>query len=119
MLTVHLSDLKFTAFHGLYPEEAILGNEFEVNVNIDYDESHHQLDKINGLINYEVVYDIIKRRMAIPSHLLEEVAETLILKIRHQYPFLLSIRISIFKLNPPISQFVGKVGITLTKSFDN
>ncbi|MEO6916755.1 MAG: dihydroneopterin aldolase [Chitinophagaceae bacterium] len=117
MLTVHLSDLRFTSFHGLYPEEAVLGNEFEVNINIDYDETHHQLDVINGLVDYELVYDIVRKRMAIPSALLEEVAETLILKIRHQYSFAQSISVSIFKLNPPIKQMIGKVGITLKKTF--
>ncbi|MEO5996024.1 MAG: dihydroneopterin aldolase [Chitinophagaceae bacterium] len=118
MLSVQLFDLNFHAFHGLYAEEAKVGSNFQVNLTVNYDEERLAMNDINSLINYEVLYDIVKKRMAIPSNLLEEVADTIILKIRHKYSMVKDITISIFKLQAPIENFQGKVGITLKKQFE-
>lgn len=118
MLTVHLSDVKFFAYHGLYPEEAVVGNEFLVNLDVVYDERSLSLDDISGLVNYEVLFEIVRKRMAIPSQLLEEVADSIISKIKHEYPTIKGVKLSIYKLHPPISKLEGSVGISLEKRFD-
>jgi 7,8-dihydroneopterin aldolase/epimerase/oxygenase len=119
MLTVHLSNLSFHAFHGVYEEETKLGNDFEVNVLVKYEESNVALDNLSNLVNYEVIFEIVKKRMAIPSPLLEEVAEAMVRKIKHQYKQLKEIAVSIHKLQPPIPGLTGKVGITLHKIFED
>ncbi len=118
MLSVHLYDLLFYAFHGVYEEESKLGNNYEVNLTVVYDERLRNLSNLSNLINYEELFEIVKKRMAISSPLLEEVAEAIIIKIRHQYSQITEIKISIFKLNPPIKAFQGKVGVTLHKYFE-
>ena len=117
MLTVHLSQLSFYAYHGFYEEERKLGNNYEVDITVTYDEGTKSLDDLNNLVNYEAIYEIVKKRMSIPSPLLEEVADSLISKIRHLYKQVNEISVSIFKLNPPIEGFQGKAGITLHKKF--
>ncbi len=117
MLSVHLYDLHFYAFHGLYEGEALVGNDFQLNLTVSYDDNNIKTDDLNNLINYEDLYEIVKKRMAIRSDLLEEVAEAIILKIRHKYSMAQEINISIFKLHPPIENFQGKVGITMRRSF--
>jgi dihydroneopterin aldolase len=119
MISVHLSNLSFHAFHGVYEEETKLGNNFEVNVLLKYDESGLAMDNLNALVNYEVVFEIVKKRMAIPSPLLEEVAEAMVRKIKHQYKQLKEISVSINKLQPPIVGLHGSVGITLHKIFED
>ncbi len=119
MLSVHLYDLAFYAFHGAYEGEAKAGNDFRVDLTVRYDEKKVKLDSLDAIISYEVLYEIVKKRMAITTLLLEEVAEAIILKIRHQYPVSREISISIFKLQPPISGFMGRAGITLQKHFDD
>jgi dihydroneopterin aldolase len=57
--------------------------------------------------------------MAMPTPLIEEIAESIIRKIRHEYSFVKEVSISIFKLQPPIENFQGKVGVTLQKKFDD
>jgi dihydroneopterin aldolase len=57
--------------------------------------------------------------MAIPTPLLEEVADSIVRKIRHEYSFVKEITVSIFKLQPPIARFQGKVGVTLHQKFDD
>ena len=119
MLGVHLTNLSFFAFHGIHEGESRIGNNFELNVVVTYDEGSKQLDDLNNVINYEEVYEIVKKRMAIPTPLLEEVAEAMIRKIKHQYKQVREIAVSIYKLQPPIQNFQGKVGITLHKIFED
>lgn len=119
MLSVHLFDLAFYAFHGAYEGEAKVGNDFRVDLTVRYDEKMVKLDSLDAIISYEVLYEIVKKRMAITTLLIEEVAEAIILKIRHQYPVSREISISIFKLQTPIIGFIGRAGITLQKHFDD
>ena len=118
MLTVHLSDLKFFAHHGAFEGEATAGNEFEVHVQVSYEEKKLKLDSLKNVLNYVDLFQLVKKRMAVPTPLLEELAEGMIRKIRHEYSFVKEVSISIFKLQPPIGGFQGKVGITLQKKFD-
>src|SRR5690348_4086766 len=99
MLSIHLSQLSFYAYHGFYEEERKLGNNFELDITDTYDEGAKPLDDLNDLVNYEAVYEIVKKRMAIPTPLLEELAESLINRIRHEYKQVTEISVSIFKLN--------------------
>ena len=117
MLSVHLLDLNFRAFHGLYEGEALTGNNFQLNLTVSYDDDQIKTDDLKSIINYEELYDIVKKRMAIRSDLLEEVAEAIILKVRHKFSIIKEISLSIFKLNAPIENFQGKVGITMKRSF--
>ena len=118
MLTVQLYDLLFFAYHGLNEGESVVGGNFQVNLAVEYDEKNIKFDAIDNVINYEELYNIVKKRMAIASPLLEEVADTIIRKIKHRYSNAKVVTISIYKLNPPIEGFQGKVGITLQKKLD-
>jgi dihydroneopterin aldolase len=119
MLTVHLTDLRFFAHHGLYDGEATLGSEFDVHLLVKYEEKKIKFDNLKNVINYEELYHIVKKRMAMPTPLMEELAESIIRKIRHEYSFVKEVSISIFKIQPPIEGFRGKVGVTLQKKFDD
>ena len=118
MLTVHLSNLVFHAFHGVYESERQIGSNYEVDVTVKYEEADTQLDNLNNIVNYEVIFEIVRKRMSIPTPLLEEVAEAIVRKIKHQYRQLSEIAVSIYKLQPPIAGLQGKVGVTLHKIFE-
>lgn len=119
MIIVELKNLLFHAFHGVYEGEKKTGNDFEIDLVVKYDDKKVKLDNLNSIINYEELFEIVKKRMAVPTPLLEEVAEGIIRKIRHQYPFIKETNVSIYKLNAPIEGFQGKIGITLQKKFDD
>ena len=118
MLTVHLSNLVFHAFHGVYESERQIGSNYEVDVTVKYEEGDTELDNLNNIVNYEVIFEIVRKRMSIPTPLLEEVAEAIVRKIKHQYRQLSEIAVSIYKLQPPIAGLQGKVGVTLHKIFE-
>jgi len=118
MLTVHIKDLHFFAYHGIFEGESSTGADFEVQLSVQYDETHISFNNLNNIVDYVDLYAIVKKRMAMPTHLLEELAESIIRKIRHEYSFVLAVSISIFKLQPPIEGFRGKVGVELHKKFE-
>lgn len=117
MLTVHLHHLLFHSYHGLYDGEERIGNDFEVNLDVTYDVGGKDLDNLKYLISYEDLYKIVQKRMGVPTPLLEELANGIMHKIKHQYARVESIRISIFKLKAPIANFQGKVGVSFFQKF--
>lgn len=119
MLTVQLYDLNFHAFHGIYENEDKVGNDFQVNLSVAYNEKKTKFDSINNVLNYEELYEIVKRRMNIASPLLEEIADSIIRKIKHEYSFVKEISLSIYKRQAPIESFQGKIGITMERKFED
>lgn len=118
MVSIELHNLQLHAYHGLYDGEKKTGSPYEVNVKVTYDEGNTQFDDIRNTINYVEVFDIVKRCMAVPTPLLEKVAEGIIRRIKHQYPFSREVIISIYKLEPPIENIQGKIGITMKKEWE-
>lgn len=118
MVTVHLHQLIMHAFHGLYAEEHSTGNNYELNVDVSYEETTGHFESIRDTVSYEALFAIVKARMQTPTPLLEKVCEDIINSIRQQFPGVLEVAISMYKLHPPIENLQGKVGVTMRKKFD-
>jgi 7,8-dihydroneopterin aldolase/epimerase/oxygenase len=116
MFTVHLNKLIFFAHHGVHDEEGIVGTNFEVSVSVNFN-APEKVVALNDTINYVSVFNIIKNRFAIPERLLETLAQHITADIYAMDNRITTINISIDKINPPISNFIGSVGVTYTKSF--
>ncbi len=116
MFTIHLNNLQFFSYHGIHEEEKILGNEYEVNAEVSFEEKGPVVH-IHETINYTQIYALIKQRMNIPTHLLETVAQDLAQQIRALDPVIKSITISIEKKNPPLPNIQGSVGVTYKREF--
>lgn len=117
MITIHLYNLKFYSFHGVHEEERLLGNEFEVNADVKFHEESEELDSLSKTINYAEVYEIIKKRMHIPSALLETIVMDIGNTIIEKYNYVRSINISLKKIHPPIEGIEGSVGVSWQKEF--
>jgi 7,8-dihydroneopterin aldolase/epimerase/oxygenase len=117
MIQVHLNDLHFHAFHGIQPEEKILGNEYIVNVTVGFHEAADVIYSINDTVNYADLYNIIHERMSAPTPLLETVIMEIGNEIHREFPELCSIDISIKKLHPPVEGIIGNAGVTWHREF--
>jgi dihydroneopterin aldolase len=117
MVTVQLHNLIFSGRHGVFKEELATGNTFEVNLDVLYDEKDRPFEGLDSIVNYVLLFGIVKERMHQPSPLLEKIAEEIITKIQEQYPFIREVILSIYKLQAPIGNFQGKAGMTLRKKF--
>jgi len=119
MVTVQLHNLIFSGRHGVFKEELATGNTFEVHLDVLYDEKDRPFEGLDSIINYVILFDIVKQRMHQPSPLLEKIADEIIGKIKLQYPFIREVTLAIYKLQAPIGNFQGKAGMTLHKKFDD
>ncbi len=117
MIRVQLHNLSFRAFHGIHEEEKILGNEYSVDAAVEFHERDEVIEHINETIDYANVYDIIKKRMSVPTPLLETVAMKVGNDIHHKFPDLKSITISIKKMNPPVEGMHGFAEVCWHKAF--
>ncbi len=116
MYTIHLHNLSFFSYHGLHEEETILGGWFNVSIDISTKNSGI-INSIQDTINYAEAYMLVKSIMNTPTPLLETIARDIVYAIYHMDNRINTIKVTIHKLNPPIAQFSGDVGVSYHKEF--
>ncbi|MBI5218091.1 MAG: dihydroneopterin aldolase [Bacteroidia bacterium] len=113
---IQLEGMEFYAFHGCYKEEQVVGSKFMVDVSITTNcEKAVKTDSIKDALNYQAVYEIIKKEMSVKSHLLEHVAGRILDSLFAKFETIQNAAIKIAKVNPPVGGQVGKVSITLMR----
>lgn len=112
---IQVNGMLFTAFHGCFEEEQIVGNEFRVDLTLLADTTKAQTtDCIDDTANYQQAYEIVRREMAIHSHLLEHLARRTIDALLREMPTITQATITIHKLHPPMGGRIDSVAITLS-----
>ena len=117
MISIELHDLHIYARHGVYEGEEETGNPYIINLDVRYDERDLDFDDLRNTIDYTDLFEIVKKRMQYPTGLLEKVCESIVRRIKHQYPFVKEIILSIHKRQAPIPHFQGSAGVRLSKVF--
>lgn len=97
MLTVSLHGIKINALHGLYPEEHILGNTFEIDIDIWLPDTLPWPFADYTLIR-QTVSDIFQQ----PGQLLETFAYNIHTALKSNFPIAQKIKVAVRKLHPPM-----------------
>ena len=118
MTIVELKDVQINAYHGLYPGELKIGNSYQINLSVAFEEDNINFDSLADTINYVELYEIVRQRMQHPTHLLEKLCYEIIQDINSKFPFIKQVTVSLYKLHAPIENFEGRVGVTLQKNFN-
>jgi 7,8-dihydroneopterin aldolase/epimerase/oxygenase len=115
MAQIALENMEFYAYHGCFSEEQIIGTRFIVDLWIETDttEAEHS-DRLSQTINYQEVYLLIKEQMAVKSKLLEHVGRRILDALKEQFPEVISAKVKVSKMNPPLGGKIGSVSLTLT-----
>jgi 7,8-dihydroneopterin aldolase/epimerase/oxygenase len=116
MFIINLNNLIFHSFHGVYNEESILGNTFEVNVSVAF-EPNQPVTSLEQTINYATIYEIIKHRMSVATPLLETLAQELTQQIYDFDNRIKNISVSVEKKNTPITGIEGSVSVQYKKEY--
>jgi 7,8-dihydroneopterin aldolase/epimerase/oxygenase len=114
MLTIQLKDLVFRSRHGVYPEEKLLGGDFCVNLTVDFDPGTVLVESLDQTLNYERLFEMVKRRMDIPTPLLETICMELAAEILSEFSMVSRVNIVLEKKNPPIPSLLGSVVVSYT-----
>ena len=119
MISIELINLQMHAFHGMFEGEEKVGNPYIINLSVKFEEKDNDFDNINDTINYDDLHKIVRQRMQIPTALLEKICVNIIRHIKHQYPFVKEVDLSIQKLQPPLQEFQGNVGVSMNRKFND
>ncbi|WP_422006611.1 dihydroneopterin aldolase [Roseivirga pacifica] len=113
---VSLEGIEIYAFHGFYEEERKIGNQYVVDVHVTTNfEKAAQTDELSGTVNYETIYAIVKEEMAIPTKLLERLAQRMVDRLFNAFDIVEEIQISVAKKNPPIGGVAKQSKITIVR----
>ena len=115
-IRISLNKLLFVGYHGLYPEEKKLGNNYSVEIDIDFTPKQGVIDQLDQTIDYVHVYAIVKKWMEIPTPLLETLVGKIADDILSSQILANKVFVKITKLHLPISSFEGNVSVKIEKS---
>ena len=115
-MRISLDKLVFFGYHGLYVEEKKLGNTYIVEVIIDFTAKQSSINHLEQTIDYVHVYGLIKKWMAIPTPLLENLAGNMVDDILKEQLLAEKVIVKITKQHLPIAEFEGTASVLIEKS---
>ena len=116
---IRLNNMRFYAYHGLFPEEKKLGQRFELDLEIACDlSSPGQNDNIETSINYAHVYSVVRNCVEGEKfNLLEALAEHIAKTVQQNWK-INRLKLKIRKSSPPISGDLNNVEIEINRSYE-
>jgi dihydroneopterin aldolase len=114
MGTIKLQNIRTFSFHGCLEEEARIGSDYRVDLEIKTDLRKSSIsDSLTDTVDYVLLNQIVVDEMAVRSKLLEHVAQRIVKRIFNEIPAVSRILLAVSKLNPPIGGDVEAVTIEM------
>lgn len=111
---IFLNGLRFHAFHGVMPQERLTGNDYRVDLKIDFPlETAVGSDDVNDTLNYATVYTAVKEEMDVPTQLIERVAYRIADRLFRTFKAINEVEIKVEKCNPPMGADCEGAGVEL------
>ena len=109
-----LQEMRFYAYHGVLPQERIVGGDYTVSVEVDVDTtSAVENDQLDVTLNYAELYEVVQHEMLTPSDLLEHLAGRIGKAIMTAFPQVKAVDLTVMKDNPPMGADCKGAGIKL------
>jgi dihydroneopterin aldolase len=116
MSKIVLENMEFHAFHGCLEHEQLLGNTFIVSLSMELDTTRAgETDELEHTLNYQLVYDVVKAQMDIPSKLIEHAGQRILDQVFNEFPSIKGLEVTLSKMNPPLGGKVERVTIELCR----
>ena len=103
--SIQLHNLQFYAYHGVLPQERIVGGHYRVDVELAIAPPLRALteDVLDDTVNYADAFALIRQQMEQPVNLLEHLANRITEALYAQFPQIEAVKLQITKVTPPIS----------------
>lgn len=109
---IRMEGMKFYAFHGVMPQENVVGSYFYIDLKLKTDFTRAAAtDELEGTVSYADIYTIVKEEMETPSKLLEHVCQRIAQRIFTDFPTIEAIDIRLNKENPPMGACAKNIGV--------
>lgn len=111
---IRLTNIRVFTNHGCLIEEAKIGSEYRVDLEIKADlRKSAETDELADTVDYVHLNRIVVEEMAIRSKLLEHVAKRIVVRVFDELPMVSRILLEVSKINPPIGGDVQQVTIVM------
>lgn len=115
MARIELTNMQFYANHGCFEQEQTIGTHFRVDMWFETDTCRAEVsDNITDTVSYLDVYQVVKREMSVPSHLLEHVGRRICDAVMSGFPLIECVSVKVSKLNPPLGGKLESVSVELS-----
>ena len=116
MEIIELKDMAFYAYHGCHKQEQEQGNCFLVSLTLQGDyTTPATTDNIKDALNYQNVYQLVKKEMEQVSHLLEHICKRILDTLYNEFPQIQKAIIKVSKMNPPLGGPVDRVSVSMSR----
>jgi 7,8-dihydroneopterin aldolase/epimerase/oxygenase len=117
MDAIKVTAIRCYGYTGLFPEEQVLGQWFEVDLTLWVDlEKAGNSDRIEDTIDYRHAIELVKHQIANKKYALVEKLVTAIAEDILKLEKIERVRVKLSKLAAPIPDFGGKITIDITRS---
>ncbi|WP_413376948.1 dihydroneopterin aldolase [Alkalihalobacillus sp. 1P02AB] len=118
---IYLNELSFYGYHGVFKEEQVLGQRFQVDLILELDlKKAGEEDDLELSINYADAYNIVKEVVeGKPYKLVEAVAENIAQSLLAVFSHLHSCTVKVIKPDPPIPGHYKSVAIEIMREREN
>ncbi|OPZ90881.1 MAG: Dihydroneopterin aldolase [Firmicutes bacterium ADurb.Bin419] len=115
-----LKDIKLYGYHGVYPEERQIGQNFYIDVEIFVDlKPAGETDEVTNTVDYSRIYDIIRCvNENNKFRLIESFAHNISREILSAFVEIKEITVQVRKPEAPIDADFGWVGVEIKRSKD-
>ncbi len=114
MSLISIEKMEFYAYHGCFDEERKIGTWFNVDLSMEVDTSKAEVsDSLEDTVNYQEVYQVVKKEMMISSKLLENVARRILKAIQEAFPAVSYAWVKVKKMNPPLGGKMEAVSVEM------
>lgn len=98
-----LEGMQFYGYHGVNPEERVLGQRYVVDLTVELDLSRAgKSDRLEDTVSYSHIYRSVRAVMeGEPRNLLESAAEAIAGQVLAEYP-VEAVSVTVKKPNPPV-----------------
>lgn len=100
---IKLDNMQFYGYHGVFPEENKLGQQFYVDLELFFDlTAAGKSDKLEDSINYAEIHSRVKHKVENETfQLIEALAEAIASDLLHTYTKINALTVRVIKPHPP------------------
>lgn len=111
---ISIEGMEFYAYHGCFSEEQLIGTWFVVDLFLEVDTTRaERSDNLRDTVNYQEVYQLVRKEMEINAKLLEHVGRRILDAVHQAFPQVQHARVKVRKMNPPLGGKMDFVSLTL------
>ncbi|RED46348.1 dihydroneopterin aldolase [Winogradskyella eximia] len=113
---IKVENIRVFANHGCLKEETAIGSDYRVDLQVKANlKKSSKSDELSDTVDYVFLNKVVREEMAIPSKLLETVAQRILDRVFKEASIITKATVAVSKINPPIGGDVEMVTIKMSE----